>query len=253
MSGSALPPGARIARRVRIRFGERESWKTARLRTRAGRRLDLLIGEDDPGTLEVGEAAQVLLCADDAAYLHRARVLLPPLSGRMVLILEASVPERWQRREFFRMRVSVPMLLEGGSEARPASGLFRVVDLSGGGCLCLDAGEELAVGDAFQGRLKLPQTSESVRVRLRVVRRTRDRGRPAAGLFFEALREKDRQRIVCSLFAEYRRRRALECEPVPVPLPSGGSAAIPDGTSTTGSAPVPGCTNQILENHRARG
>jgi c-di-GMP-binding flagellar brake protein YcgR len=179
-----------------------------------------------PGALAPPERVEVCLYREDAVYLSGATVLRRSEEGSLVLVLEAAPPQRLQRREYFRMPVRFSFLLRlrrrrpRGEEGRPAVeapaapaeeahwALFALVNLSGGGCLCLDPQGQLRMDGVFEGRLHTGDDDPPLILRTAVVRRTKVRGEPAAGMRFVGLREKDRQRIMAALFREYRRVRA---------------------------------------------
>jgi c-di-GMP-binding flagellar brake protein YcgR len=215
MSGCPTPAALD---RVRLRLEGEDGWLRARIRRRAGRRLELLLPAGIGGP-DAGRSVQILLGAPDAAYLYRARIVkYHEAAGdqrRVALLLDPSTPERWQRREFFRMRVGFPFAVElpldedapVQAESPGTLHLFRLLDLSGGGCLCLDPAERLRPGRLYRARLKLPELPEYLLLTARVARRTRLSGTAAAGLEFAGVRERQRQQILCALFSEYRSRR----------------------------------------------
>lgn len=105
-----------------------------------------------------------------------------------------------------------------GIEARDAAGvtepfpgvpeirIFRLADLSGGGCLCLDPDNLLRRDRLYPATLDLHDGEPLLQVRVEVVRRGVSFGYPSAGLRFVAIAEKYRERIMRTLFREYRNR-----------------------------------------------
>jgi c-di-GMP-binding flagellar brake protein YcgR len=88
----------------------------------------------------------------------------------------------------------------------PEIRIFRLADLSGGGCLCLDPDNVLKRGRLYPASLDLHDGEPALQVRFEVVRRGVSFGYPSAGLRFVALVEKHRERIMRTLFREYRAR-----------------------------------------------
>jgi c-di-GMP-binding flagellar brake protein YcgR len=211
MSGPVSHPD-----RARLRLGDGHPWKRARILLRQGQRLELTLpARSSSAALAPGRSVQVLLCREDAAYLHGAEILPGSSGDRLLLLLGPAGPLRWQRREFFRMWVGFPFAIDlpgrKGGDGRRLH-LFRLLDLSGGGCLCLDPGGHLRPGAPYRLHLKLPESRERMLLQGRVVRRTRVRGERAAGIEFVGLRDRDRQKILCALFGEYRRQRVRDEE-----------------------------------------
>ena len=88
----------------------------------------------------------------------------------------------------------------------PETRIFRLADLSGGGCLCLDPEELLRPGRVYAAGLDLHDGESALAVSVEVVRQGISLGYPSAGLRFIALAEKHRERIMRTLFCEHRRR-----------------------------------------------
>lgn len=98
-----------------------------------------------------------------------------------------------------------------GTEGHSADGrnivrAFRLLDLSAGGCLCEDPDVFLQIGEVYEVSLQLNDKDRSLDLHARVVRRAGGR----AGLSFEDMTDRDSERIMRSLFREYRRRRSSE-------------------------------------------
>lgn len=206
-----------IGERIRLRLQGGEPVQ-ARVDLRVGRRCEVTLpsGPLRPAELAPGRPFELWLSRNDAAYVHRGSVLEETDAGRAVLLLNEDTPERLQRREYFRLKVRLPILLRipgqepDSSESGAAQSrwlLFPVRDLSGGGCLCLDPDELITIGNLYEARFKTEPHQSPLSFTLRAVRRTTVRNLPAAGFEFVALPEKDRARIMAALFSEYRRIR----------------------------------------------
>ncbi len=83
--------------------------------------------------------------------------------------------------------------------------IFRLADLSGGGCLCLDPDERLRDGRVYRATLDL-HDGLPLQVEVEAVRRGVSFGIRCVGLRFVALAESRRERIMRALFREQRRR-----------------------------------------------
>lgn len=245
---TASPGGSlRPAVRIRLGRGTADRTLPARILRRQGRRL-LLSVRPDPGArpgreasssaqpdFQPGETVRLLCRGGDAAYRHTATVLSRPSAGKLIVALIASAAERVQQRQYFRMRVRFPLLAEGvvspqtGARSSTAADrassalakgdpvpaglraqlrLLPMKNLSGGGCLCGDPGNELESGRLYRVHLCLPDGRPPLPVEAQVVRRTRIAGQAAAGLQFVGLQERDRERIVRTLFDQYRQSRS---------------------------------------------
>ncbi len=88
----------------------------------------------------------------------------------------------------------------------PEIRIFRLADLSGGGCLCFDPEGLLQPGRAYAACLDLHDGEAALQVSVEVVRRGISFGYPSAGLRFATLAEKHRERIMRTLFREHQRR-----------------------------------------------
>jgi c-di-GMP-binding flagellar brake protein YcgR len=88
----------------------------------------------------------------------------------------------------------------------PEIRIFRLADLSGGGCLCLDPEDLLRPGRVYAASLDLRDGEPALHVSVEVVRRGISFGYPTAGLRFVTLAEKHRERIMRTLFREHQRR-----------------------------------------------
>jgi c-di-GMP-binding flagellar brake protein YcgR len=221
---SELVPGIGDRVRVCLRDGSR---LRARITALEGANLELVLATPSrPAGAAVAPADTVELCLyhQDAVYVHQASVRSRLEEGKLTLLLEPSPPQRLQRREYFRMPVRFSFLVrlrgrslreaEGGlmeedPSAPPAQwALFSLVNLSGGGCLCLDPKGLLRMDAVYEGRLHTGDEDPPLVLCVAVVRRTQMRGEEAAGLRFVGLKEKSRQRIMAALFREYRKVRA---------------------------------------------
>jgi c-di-GMP-binding flagellar brake protein YcgR len=94
------------------------------------------------------------------------------------------------------------------SPMAPEIRIFRLADLSGGGCLCLDPEDLLRPGSVYGASLDLHDDEPALHVSVEVVRRGISLGYPSAGLRFVTLAGKHRERIMRTLFREHHRRVA---------------------------------------------
>lgn len=167
-----------------------------------------------------GAQVQLLLGGRDAAHLFHATVASRPEDG-VIAVLLGGHPMRLQRREYFRLAVRLPIVVRlprenpdgdseaGGTEPPPAAPeirIFRLADLSGGGCLCLDPEGLLRSGQVYAADLDLHDGEPALPLEVEVVRRGISLGYPSAGLRFVGFAEKDREKIMRTLFREQRRR-----------------------------------------------
>jgi c-di-GMP-binding flagellar brake protein YcgR len=205
--------------------------------------LRLSPGAGDEGQfLLAGVEVQLLLGRRDAAYLYQAAVLAAPQEN-LVAVLLCGHPLRVQRREYFRLAVRLPIGVRlrpepaerppvdgeypgvaaavpgetgAGTENEPTPSVtlqvFRLADLSGGGCLCLDPDNQLHRGRLYTASLELHDGEPPLAVRVEVVRKGVSFGYPSAGLRFVAMVEKQRERVMRTLFREYRQRSPRNTE-----------------------------------------
>lgn len=200
--------------------------------------LRLLPGDDDLPASPPRVAVCVVERAD-ALYRFRA------VASRPSAILSATVPtteeqlwwfeldpssrDRVQRREFFRMRLSLPLLVPRAKHrdllglslgALPVltelSGadyrLFRSIDLSGGGCLLEGVEPWLRAGSEHRGYLYVGDDGGPLPLELIVIRSTAEPSPGQTAIRFTRLPERRRERILRALYREHRRQRALRPE-----------------------------------------
>ncbi len=212
------------------RPGDRARLTLRGLRVRArvisveGRTITLWLSPRSRGLdLEFPRRFKIRVGSGDATYLWKAVGAAPPERSRIVLRLLNAPIRRIQRREFFRMDVRMPLVVDApaptpafsatgpdlaGVRHRAPIYVFPVQDLSGGGCLCLDGCGFFTRGALHDARILLDPPGGFLPVRVQVVRRTRSGSVPAAGLRFVELQERDRERIQKTLFEEYQHRRS---------------------------------------------
>lgn len=180
-------------------------------------------GVDAAESLRVGAVVRLVVGRADGAWVQRALVVARPTAERLILDLEPGRRVRMQRREYFRLGVRLPIAVRLGrageppDDATPDSAppareselprLFRVLDLSGGGCFVRDDDEVLRIGAEHDACLDLRDQESPLQVRVVVVRRGRVSGEAGAGLRFLDLRESCRARIMRALFEQFRRER----------------------------------------------
>lgn len=184
-------------------------------------------------------AAVCVVERPDALYRFRA------VASRPSAVLSATVPttdrdlwwfeldplskDRVQRREFFRMRLSLPLLvprvksrdllgLSLGSLPLLAEGtaadyrLFRSIDLSGGGCLLEGVEPWLSAGTEHRGYLYVGDDGGPLPLELIVIRSTMEPSPGQTAIRFAHLPERRRERILRALYREHRRQRTLRPE-----------------------------------------
>lgn len=134
--------------------------------------------------------------------------------------------ERAQRRDYFRARIGLSLLVptqhaprEGVPFQPPTDSgadyrILRVRDLSGGGCCCETTDPWPAVGSRWTGYLYLDDARGPLELDLLALRRQEPDDDPVGLVAFRFLemRESKRQRILRALFREYRRQRRREAE-----------------------------------------
>jgi c-di-GMP-binding flagellar brake protein YcgR len=223
-------PGA-LKPRERIKLGSPcgSAPVLARVLRQQGRRLLLLLpprAAREEEALAAGRAVQIVCRGKDAGYLRAGKIQSHPSARRLFVLLDPTPPERVQQRQHFRLPVRFPLMAEPVEQApvataplapapvapAPPAGrlsLLSMRNLSGGGCLCRDPEGRLSEGQRYRLHLCLPDGDSPLPVSARVVRRARLGGQGAAGLQFVDLAERDRERIMRTLFDEYRRRRSL--------------------------------------------
>lgn len=209
---------------VRLEWSPDGTQLSARI---AGRHDLILTATIDPQEATPAGRGSVVLLLDrpDALYRFSAE-LLEQLDGDVwKLRLGDGPPERVQRREDFRLSASLPLLVaaphrasepvrapESAAELRTAAGahfrIFRLRDLSGGGCCAVGGEPWLALTSEHRGFLYLPDSGGPLPLNMRVVRRT-----DALTAFqFLDLDAPARERILRALYREYRMRRARGLE-----------------------------------------
>jgi c-di-GMP-binding flagellar brake protein YcgR len=251
--GSMPRPEPGICVRIRAIFDDSEGVPTRVVEVDEDRVLLRLPRHAEPlgQSFVPGDEVQLLLGRRDSAYVFHAAVLSCPEDDLVAVLLNGH-PMRLQRREYFRLVVRLPIVVnldresstekpapsgaesddesavggccgaaateEEDPEASVAAGvagsapgvrIFRLADLSGGGCLCLDPDGLLQRGRLYSARLDLHDGAAPLQVCAEVVRRGISFGSPSVGLRFVALAEKHRERIMRSLFREHRRRATV--------------------------------------------
>jgi len=224
--------------RLKIRFPEQGRSARARLVSRDGERWRLVV----QSAFEVPDhtaCVSVQFRRSDAAYEYEGCLIqtapdpsraagdrampegleggvMPGGTERIFLVTDPT-PRRLQRREYFRMRVRLPFMVEGVIDPPaidpPSPRCLQLVDLSAGGCCCRDPEGTLQAGLVYRVRLML-EAGAALVLHARVVRRARMRQGPVAGLHFPDLRDCDRERIMSALFEEYRRQRRRSLETI---------------------------------------
>jgi len=113
-----------------------------------------------------------------------------------------------QRRSYFRAPIQLSLALAGPGTAEIPKEDYRIFlleDLSGGGCRVRTSPEDAFVkGEEYSGALSLDDGETPLKLELTVVRVEPG----AVAFFFAVIREKERQRILQTLFREYRAKRS---------------------------------------------
>ena len=215
---------------VRLEWGDVGINARAMTRETAIVTLGLLPGEDDlPAPPR--EQLRVIVERADALYRFEASLRAVNAEDLWTVTLRPESQERVQRREFFRMRIGLPLLVAsrpseasrsvrlGASYLPPAvSGadyrMFRSLDLSGGGCLVDGCEEWLEPGSVHPGFLYLDDGGGPLPLSLLVIRSDGDEDEDQAETVFRfvELKERRRERILRALYREYRRLRASRPE-----------------------------------------
>ena len=197
-----------------------------------------LPGDDDlPATPP--RIATSVVERQDALYRCRA-VVARPSATLAPLVATSSEPlwwyeldprtqERVQRREFFRMKLALPLLVPraagrdllglslgampvlsqvGGADYR----LFRTIDLSGGGCLLQGAEGWMSPGNEHRAYLYLGDGAGPMPLDLVVIRSSLEPLPGETAVRFVRTPERRRERILRALYREHRRLRALRPE-----------------------------------------
>ncbi|MCL6647903.1 MAG: PilZ domain-containing protein [Chloroflexi bacterium] len=168
----------------------------------------------------VRASATLRIPLDHGLYVVPSAVATTPVVyslGMAVTLTLAGEPERWQRRQFRRVRVTLPpiaaqRLTPGEPGAAPLQ--LEVVNLSGGGML-FRSSAPLAPGDRLRFALPL-EGQEPVAVTLTVIA---EAGEGHYRGYFSGLSEADVQRIVRYVFArEIEERKRLPRLAVGIPV-----------------------------------
>jgi c-di-GMP-binding flagellar brake protein YcgR len=130
--------------------------------------------------------------------------------------------ERAQRRDYFRARIGLSLLVPTQRSRQPREGvpyqpptdsaadyrILRVRDLSGGGCCCETTDPWPPVGSRWTGYLYLDDARGPLELDLLALRRQDldDELVALVAFRFLEMRESKRQRILRALFREYRRQ-----------------------------------------------
>ena len=106
-----------------------------------------------------------------------------------------------QRRSYFRSAIQLSLALHRETEIR----ILLLEDLSGGGCRCrIEPGDGFDQDEIHVGSLNLDDGEAPLKLDLRVVR-VEER---SVAFCFSVITEKDRQRVLQTLFRQYRAQRA---------------------------------------------
>lgn len=204
-AGSAILAGDRL--RIEAESGQWET--TAQVVLCAPERIEVELDQPGPetdGRIRGGTRVRLYVGRADGAWMQPAVVSFRSSAERVVLDLEPGRIARMQRREYFRLGVRLPIAVGLGlPEGMPR--LFRVLDLSGGGCFVHDEEETLDVGEEHDACLDLRDQRAPLNLRVTVVRRGQVSGETGAGLQFLGLQESSRERIMRALFDQFRRER----------------------------------------------
>lgn len=191
----------------------------------------LLLPGDDELPPPPRHALRVVVERADALYRFDARLRNANTDELWTLELDPASQDRVQRREFFRMRLGLPLLVAARA-SEPARDLnlgvsyfpavergadyrmFRSLDLSGGGCLVEGTEEWLKPAGVHSGYLYLDDGGGPLPLSLLVIRslRNEDEERIETAFRFVELKEQRRERILRALYREYRRLRATQAE-----------------------------------------
>ncbi|MCC7144067.1 MAG: PilZ domain-containing protein [Candidatus Eisenbacteria bacterium] len=210
---------------IRLEWGEADEPLRARVTSRDGSRIEISPTTGPWGAyLPTAQPVSCIAERPDALYVFTARCHPGPGgSARWILEFESGRQERLQRREFFRMRIHLPLLVAAPgapfdrelgkaipylSPREPAGEyrLLRLSDLSGGGCLANGWEPWLTPGTVHVGYLYIDDGGGPLPLRLLVVRADEERGETA--FHFVEMRERRRERVLRALYREYRRQRA---------------------------------------------
>ncbi len=229
-ASKALANLPQVGELVRLEWGDVGINARAMTRETATVTLGLLPGEDDLPA-PPPERLRIIVERADAIYRFEANLRTVNAEDLWTVTLRPESQERVQRREFFRMRIGLPLLVAsrpseasrsvrlGASYLPPAASgadyrMFRSLDLSGGGCL-VDGGEEwLEPGSVHPGFLYLDDGGGPLTLSLLVIRSDGDEddGMAETAFRFVELKERRRERILRALYREYRRLRASRPE-----------------------------------------
>lgn len=138
----------------------------------------------------------IQLIYHNAAGIFLFESLVLSREGTTVLLRHAELPQRLQRRRYFRRKVQLPVRIE---RVAPEGGDLQgvVFDLGGGGAALelMDGETQLEIGDLLYLYLE-PEPRELWRLQARVVRTSRK----GLHVVFSAVEERDRDRIYRYLF-----------------------------------------------------
>ena len=161
-------------------------------------------------SVRAGEELFLSFTRQDASYGLRAKVektVAEPLP--LVVVEPIGSVTRTQRREYVRVRTSIPVEMVGVPDPSQESTVVlliktRTLDLSGGGFAVYHK-DALPSGTVFETKFSLPGTPDEFRVRARLVRceRREDEQRNRIhrlGLMFLDMPESTRSRIVRFVF-----------------------------------------------------
>lgn len=150
-----------------------------------------------------GTPLSVIFVGPEAMYQFESRVLKRK-RGKVPSLL-ISLPEnfrRIQRREFFRLKVNIPLLFrkqEGGEDFFEAFTL----DLSGGGCK-FRAEEELEVGETVLVRFKEEELT-GLDLEAEILRREKDDQKFIYAARFKEIPEREQDEIIRFIFDKQRK------------------------------------------------
>jgi c-di-GMP-binding flagellar brake protein YcgR len=168
--------------------------------------------------VRVDQPLALYFAREDAAYTFPARTLEVRYQPSPKLVVRPTGPvQRIQRREFYRVRASVPVQLnsigveDGGSGVAvrwPKHILTHTVDISGAG-ISVNQGFVLPVGSEFEAKLNLERGQTTLKLKCRVVHcepAEDDSGRTIyhIALGFDDISEAQRRIIVRHVFSVQR-------------------------------------------------
>ena len=164
--------------------------------------------------VRVDQRLALYFVREDAVYTFEARTLEIRLDPVPLLVVRPTGPvQRIQRREYYRVRASVPVQLSSieGENAGPADAsgrprhvLTHTVDISGAG-ISVNQGFPVPAGVEFEAKLNLEKGQEALKLKCRVVHcepfiDDRDRRMYHIALVFEEISEMQRRLLVRHVF-----------------------------------------------------